>query len=104
LNDKLSLLLFKFEKCDFQVAYSCPLPQEKFCENCMHVLKTIYGHFSRRIPSKRALRHQITRQFYLFQYRRRCLTIIKPNYEIAFVHMTKDPFVVLLAGETLSVN
>lgn len=28
----------------------------------MHVLKTIYGHFSRRIPSKRALRHQITRQ------------------------------------------
>ncbi|KHJ91452.1 hypothetical protein OESDEN_08687 [Oesophagostomum dentatum] len=67
-------------------------PQET-CELCQIALRTVYGHFGANIPSRRKLVHQLKHECKRhFNYRRRCLLLMKVNYDMIYQEMTGGSF------------
>ncbi|CAD6197509.1 unnamed protein product [Caenorhabditis auriculariae] len=63
------------------------------CETCQVVLRTVYGHFSANVPSRKKLVNQLKHECKRhFTYRRRCLLAMKDQGEFIFREMTNPDF------------
>ncbi|CAB3409133.1 unnamed protein product [Caenorhabditis bovis] len=70
-----------------------PLTPGENCEMCQIVLRTVYGHFSANIPSRKKLGNQLKHECKRhFHYRRRCLMAVKDQEEFLYREMTGGDF------------
>ncbi|KJH49688.1 hypothetical protein DICVIV_04170 [Dictyocaulus viviparus] len=66
--------------------------QEK-CELCQMALRTVFSHFGAKVPSRRKLLHQLKHECRRhFNYRRRCLPLMKQNCDVIFHGMANNSF------------
>ncbi|WKY05537.1 hypothetical protein Q1695_006053 [Nippostrongylus brasiliensis] len=69
------------------------LSPEETCGLCQTALRTVFGHFGANVPSRRKLVHQLKHECKRhFNYRRRCLLLMKQNYAMIFREMTDGSF------------
>uniref|UniRef100_W6NAE6 CRE-TWK-44 protein n=1 Tax=Haemonchus contortus TaxID=6289 RepID=W6NAE6_HAECO len=69
------------------------LTPEETCALCQTALRTVFGHFGANIPSRRKLVHQLKHECKRhFNYRRRCLLLMKQHYNMVFLEMTDGSF------------
>ncbi|EYC41799.1 hypothetical protein Y032_0556g3383 [Ancylostoma ceylanicum] len=78
---------------DLSAVPTSTLTPQETCELCQVALRTVYGHFGANVPSKRKLVHQLKHECKRhFNYRRRCLLLMKVNYDMIFREMTDGSF------------
>ncbi|KAK6747245.1 hypothetical protein RB195_000452 [Necator americanus] len=69
------------------------LTPKETCDLCQIALRTVFGHFGGNIPSRRKLVHQLKHECKRhFNYRRRCLLLMKVNSDLIFREMTDGSF------------
>ncbi|CAJ0584417.1 unnamed protein product, partial [Mesorhabditis spiculigera] len=69
------------------------LTPEERCEACQIVLRTVYGHFGRQVPSRRKLAHQLRHECNRhYQYRKKCILFTRLNTETIFREMANADF------------
>eukprot|EP00081_Caenorhabditis_elegans_P009305 NP_001294502.1 Uncharacterized protein CELE_Y77E11A.14 [Caenorhabditis elegans] len=63
------------------------------CEMCQIVLRTVFGHFSANVPSRKKLTNQLKHECKRhFHYRRRCLMAVKDQGDFLYREMTGGDF------------
>ncbi|CAI4227861.1 unnamed protein product [Auanema sp. JU1783] len=85
-----------FQLCIYFVALMVTvdcLTNQETCDLCQLVIRTVNGHFSTNVSSRRKLanqlKHECNRQF---NYRRRCLVMIKENAQLLYQEMNTPSF------------
>ncbi|CAO4375653.1 unnamed protein product [Caenorhabditis nigoni] len=80
------------------ILYACLDPSEcltpgENCEMCQIVLRTVFGHFSANVPSRKKLVNQLKHECKRhFNYRRRCLMAVKDQGDFLYREMTGGDF------------
>ncbi|VDO27760.1 unnamed protein product, partial [Haemonchus placei] len=103
----LSITVFHTSKCSvlFQAAPNSTLTPEETCALCQTALRTVFGHFGANIPSRRKLVHQLKHECKRhFNYRRRCLLLMKQHYNMVFLEMTDGSFTPMQACLNMKVS
>ncbi|CAJ0602491.1 unnamed protein product [Cylicocyclus nassatus] len=91
-------LIFCFDDFEDEEEYLTALPSsslspQETCDLCQVALRTVFGHFGANIPSRRKLVHQLKHECKRhFNYRRRCLILMKINYNMIYHEMTGGSF------------
>ncbi|KAK6015194.1 hypothetical protein OSTOST_19382, partial [Ostertagia ostertagi] len=84
----------EFDEYDqLSAAPSSTLSPEETCGLCQTALRTVFGHFGASVPSRRKLVHQLKHECKRhFNYRRRCLLLMKQHYSMIYLEMTDGSF------------
>lgn len=86
----------EFDDPDYEELSTLPtstLSPEEACVLCQTALRTVFGHFEANVPSRRKLVHQLKHECKRhFNYRRRCLLLMKKHYDMILREMTDGSF------------